>query len=115
MGQVIGAVTGPLWATQNNFYLLSDKDQDPPSYLCVNAAGNIQFTNWNTKYPNWVLKPVIVVKFSEIQTTLSFEEFKAFRKWDEAISDEGIKACYDLECPKSNIIAYPEDDLEKYE
>ena len=46
---------------------------------------------------------------------MSYQEFVASREWDGGVTNDAIKVYYDIECPESNVIAYPLDDLEKFE
>jgi hypothetical protein len=95
---------------------MGKEDADGEELLkCVNRNGENPYTLWDDLYPEWFLSPICYVKFETMQRTLSFKEFRDSRDWDESITEDAIKVYYDLECPQTNVIAYPLHDLEKFE
>ena len=75
--------------------------------------GSPAFTIWDDLYPDWAKKPIIFVELSEQQKSVSFEEFKSFAP--DNIAEEQLKESYDARVTTTNIITYPEDDLEFYQ
>jgi len=67
---------------------------------------------WDRVYPTWKEKPVYTIRYSEPRFVTTCEEF-----WDGQTPQECpvLQAAMLDSRQISNIINYPEDDLEKYE
>lgn len=72
-----------------------------------------KFNDWDKNYPSWREKPVAVVEFDEYKKSATLEEWidSAVKK---GISKEAALSNYD-QCPITNIVMVPCDDLEKIE
>jgi len=69
---------------------------------------NIYPQRWFDLYPNWVEKPVYIVKFNQAARTLTYEEYLKY-KGEPASREE-----YEQQCPIQQLATYPEDDLEPF-
>lgn len=116
MGKVIGIQTGPLYVAHHKYLIIGKENDDGSETLkCVNQQGNQPCQRWDDLYPEWFLSPICTVKFEALQRIMSYQEFRDSRQWDENVTEDAIKAYYDIECPQTNVIAYPVSDLEKFE
>lgn len=116
LGKVFGIITGPLFVAQNKYLIVGREEEDGSETLkCVNQNGVQPCRTWDDLYPEWFLNPICFVKFASLQRTMSYQEFRNSREWPDSITEDAIKVYYDIECPQTNVIAYPAEDLEKFE
>jgi len=100
VGIVVGHMIG-------EFYLFSTKR--PVETYCL----------WNSLYPDWRYKNVVTIFFEEARKTTTMDEVKFDLKnnlthKDKFYTEQDIQNIYDG-IPKSNMAAYPIDDLEIFE
>lgn len=68
-----------------------------------------QFKRWNELYPGWERRWIYTVYFTSSQKVQSLEEF-AYDLMD--LDEKQLKFMYDVMMKKSNLLAFPEEDIE---
>jgi len=89
VGNVVGVVTPELWCN-------------------ISGAPLDHFKLWHKFYPDWVGKPVVVVKFREPQKPTRIDELQFACP---ELSEYEIQEMWD-QLPKAQCAAYPLDDVE---
>jgi hypothetical protein len=82
-----------------------------PFYCHSKNVGPNDFQRWNDLYPDWFLKPVVIVEFNEPQKALTFEEYKLGFPPEMEVTEEEMKTLYKF-VQKQLLAAYPIDDLD---
>lgn len=67
---------------------------------------------WDILYPDWIEKYVYYIKYDEMRYIVSFDEYKDGSP--DSIPHNDLKVMYKYS-HKTNIISYPQDDLEIFE
>lgn len=117
VGVVTAIVSGPLFVDIHDATIIYDKQLFSNFEVVSKGKKKIKlFDRWTVVYPQWMLQPVVYVKFEDMQKHMSLLEFKESiisTEFDDLnFTEQDIIDLYNENVQESETIAYPINDLE---